>query len=215
MNIHDFEGYIFDLDGTLLDSMEIWQKIYAAPFREVGLSMPKNLLEKINHLSLADSAKYTVQNTSIHLSAADLAAKWLKTARWAYARDVQLKEGARELLRQLHDADKRLGIATATPKGVFEPCLEREGIAELFMSATSVDEVPRGKGFPDIYREEARRLGLSADECLVFEDSHMGAQGAKDGGFAVVGVYDKQSAKFAKQMQKLCDKYVYSLDELL
>ena len=81
MNIHAFEGYIFDLDGTLLDSMEIWQKIYAAPFREVGLSMPKNLLEKINHLSLADSAKYTVQNTSIHLSAADLAAKWLSA--WA------------------------------------------------------------------------------------------------------------------------------------
>ncbi len=118
-------------------------------------------------------------------------------------------------MEKLHSTGKRLGIATATPRGIFEPCLERHGIADFFMSATSVDEVPRGKGFPDIYREEASRLGLFSGECLVFEDSHMGAQGAKDGGFQVVGVYDKQSAKFAKQMQKTCDKYVYSLKELL
>ena len=79
---------------------------------------------------------------------------------------------------------------------------------------TGRDAAQCGKGFPDIYREEARRLGLSAGECVVFEDSHMGVHGAKDGGFAVVGVYDKQSAKFAKQMQKDCDMYVYSLEEL-
>ena len=139
----------------------------------------------------------------------------MKTARWTYAHDIELKEGAYELLEKLHSTGKRLGIATATPRGIFEPCLERHGIADFFMSATSVDEVPRGKGFPDIYREEASRLGLFSGECLVFEDSHMGAQGAKDGGFQVVGVYDKQSAKFAKQMQKTCDKYVYSLKELL
>ena len=215
MNLYSFEGYIFDLDGTLLDSMEVWQKIYARPFQDVGMSMPKNLLEKINHLSLSDSAVFTVENTGIPLTPRELAEKWVKTARWTYAHDIELKEGAYELLEKLHSMGKRLGIATATPRGIFEPCLERHGIADFFMSATSVDEVPRGKGFPDIYREEASRLGLFSGECLVFEDSHMGAQGAKDGGFQVVGVYDKQSAKFAKQMQKTCDIYVYSLKELL
>ena len=215
MNLYSFEGYIFDLDGTLLDSMEVWQKIYARPFQDVGMSMPKNLLEKINHLSLSDSAVFTVENTGIPLTPRELAEKWVKTARWTYAHDIELKEGAYELLEKLPSPGKRLGIATATPRGIFEPCLERHGIADFFMSATSVDEVPRGKGFPDIYREEASRLGLFSGECLVFEDSHMGAQGAKDGGFQVVGVYDKQSAKFAKQMQKTCDKCVYSLKELL
>ncbi len=215
MNLYSFEGYIFDLDGTLLDSMEVWQKIYARPFQDVGMSMPKNLLEKINHLSLSDSAVFTVENTGRPLTPRELAEKGVKTARWTYAHDIELKEGAYELLEKLHSTGKRLGIATATPRGIFEPCLERHGIADFFMSATSVDEVPRGKGFPDIYREEASRLGLFSGECLVFEDSHMGAQGAKDGGFQVVGVYDKQSAKFAKQMQKTCDKYVYSLKELL
>ena len=215
MNLYSFEGYIFDLDGTLLDSMEVWQKIYARPFQDVGMSMPKNLLEKINHLSLSDSAVFTVENTGIPLTPRELAEKWVKTARWTYAHDIELKEGAYELLEKLHSMGKRLGIATATPRGIFEPCLERHGIADFFMSATSVDEVPRGKGFPDIYREEASRLGLFFFFFLVFEDSHIGAQGAKDGGFQVVGVYDKQSAKFAKQMQKTCDKYVYSLKELL
>ncbi len=214
MNIYSFEGYIFDLDGTLLDSMEVWQKIYARPFRDVGMSMPKNLLEQINHLSLSDSARFTVEKTGIPFSPQELAERWVKTAQWVYAHDIELKDGAYELLTRLHGMGKRLGIATATPRGIFEPCLERHRIAELFMSATSVDEVPRGKGFPDIYREEARRLGLSAGECVVFEDSHMGVRGAKDGGFTVVGVYDKQSAKFAKQMQKDCDMYVYSLEEL-
>ena len=128
---------------------------------------------------------------------------------------MRLKEGAKELLLELYRRGKRIGIATANPQGIFEACLKKEGIADLFMSATSVDEVPRGKGFPDIYREEARRLGLSAGECLVFEDSHMGVRGAKDGGFAVVGVYDKQSEKFAAQMQKECDAYVRSLAELI
>ena len=214
MNIYSYEGYIFDLDGTLLDSMEVWQKIYARPFQDVGMSMPKNLLEQINHLSLLDSARFTVEKTGIPYTPQELAEKWVKTARWVYAHDMELKAGAYGLLSRLHDMGKRLGIATATPRGIFEPCLERHGIADFFMSATSVDEVPRGKGFPDIYREEARRLGLSAGECVVFEDSHMGVHGAKDGGFAVVGVYDKQSAKFAKQMQKDCDMYVYSLEEI-
>ena len=214
MNLYSFEGYIFDLDGTLLDSMEAWQKIYARPFQDVGMSMPKNLLEQINHLSLMDSARFTVDKTGLPYTPQELADKWVKTARWVYGHDIELKEGTYELLEKLRSAGKRLGIATATPRGIFEPCLERHGIADFFMSATSVDEVPRGKGFPDIYREEARRLGLTAGECLVFEDSHMGAQGAKDGGFKVVGVYDKQSAKFAKLMQKVCDKYVYSLTEL-
>lgn len=214
MNIYSYEGYIFDLDGTLLDSMEVWQKIYARPFQDVGMSMPKNLLEQINHLSLLDSARFTVEKTGIPYTPQELAEKWVKTARWVYAHDIELKAGAYGLLSRLHDMGKRLGIATATPRGIFEPCLERHGIADFFMSATSVDEVPRGKGFPDIYREEARRLGLSAGECVVFEDSHMGVHGAKDGGFTVVGVYDKQSAKFAKQMQKDCDMYVYSLEEI-
>lgn len=215
MNIYSFEGYIFDLDGTLLDSMEVWRKIYAAPFKEAGMSMPKNLLEQINHLSLNDSARFTVERTGLPFSPAELVEKWTGTARWVYAHDVGLKEGAKELLLELYRRGKRIGIATANPQGIFEACLKREGIADLFMSATSVDEVPRGKGFPDIYREEARRLGLSAGECLVFEDSHMGVRGAKDGGFAVVGVYDKQSEKFAAQMQKECDAYVRSLAELI
>lgn len=215
MNIYSFEGYIFDLDGTLLDSMEVWRKIYAAPFKEAGMSMPKNLLEQINHLSLNDSARFTVERTGLPFSPSELMQKWMGTARWVYAHDVRLKEGAKELLLELYRRGKRIGIATANPQGIFEACLKREGIADLFMSATSVDEVPRGKGFPDIYREEARRLGLSAGECLVFEDSHMGVRGAKDGGFAVVGVYDKQSEKFAAQMQKECDAYVRSLAELI
>ena len=215
MNIYSFEGYIFDLDGTLLDSMEVWRKIYAAPFKEAGMSMPKNLLEQINHLSLNDSARLTVERTGLPFSPSELVQKWTGTARWVYAHDVRLKEGAKELLLELYRRGKRIGIATANPQGIFEACLKKEGIADLFMSATSVDEVPRGKGFPDIYREEARRLGLSAGECLVFEDSHMGVRGAKDGGFAVVGVYDKQSEKFAAQMQKECDAYVRSLAELI
>ena len=137
MNIYSFEGYIFDLDGTLLDSMEVWRKIYAAPFKEAGMSMPKNLLEQINHLSLNDSARFTVERTGLPFSPSELVQKWTGPARWVYAHDVRLKEGAKELLLELYRRGKRIGIATANPQGIFEACLKREGIAGCFPRANA------------------------------------------------------------------------------
>lgn len=215
MNLKDYQGFIFDLDGTLLESMDLWSKIYKQVFTDEGMSMPRNYLLNINHMSLHDSAVYTVKNTSLPLTEKEITDKWSRLAKWQYAHNVELKEGAAELLEKLNNAGGLIGIATANPKGIFEQCLRRNRIDKYFLSSTSVDEVTRGKGEPDIYFAAARKLGLHPEDCVVFEDSHMGIQGAKKGGFATVGVYDRQSAQYAKEMQKICDIYVRSLTELL
>lgn len=209
------KAYIFDLDGTLLDSMGVWDKVYAAPFEEYGIDVPDDYMMKVNHMSLKDCVKYTLYNTPLPCDADRLNGIWWKNAYREYAENVPLKEGADELLRFLHSAGIRLAVATASPYSLFVPCLKRLGVYDLFDVFVSTDEVERGKDSPDVYLKAAERLALSPEKCAVIEDSHVGIASAKAAGFFTVGVYDKASEKYEDLIKRYADVYVHSLFEVL
>ncbi len=159
-NLKDIKGFIFDLDGTLLDSMAVWVKIYESLFTEHGKTMPDGYLYHVNHLSMAEGAKYTAQNTDIGLDEVAIANFWKTKAQVKYANEIKLKPYAYEILDLLSKRGVLLGVATASNKQNVTPCLVNNGIMHFFHSITSVDEVTRGKDYPDIFQRQSEKFSL-------------------------------------------------------
>lgn len=212
--LKDIKGFIFDLDGTLLDSMAVWMKIYESLFTEHGKQMPDGYLYQVNHLSMAEGAKYTANNTDIGLDEDSIAAFWKAKAQVKYASEIQLKPYAREILELLHKRGVLLGVATASNKQNVTPCLVNNGIYELFHSITSVDEVARGKDFPDIYLKQCENFPLAYEDCAAVEDSYVGALSAKNGGLLSIGTYDESGRLHNTELKQNCDIYFQTLKEL-
>lgn len=215
MNLLEFDAYIFDLDGTLLQSMQLWDEIYIKVLNDLGIQNQGDYLQKVNHLSLKDGAEFTVKHFGLEIKTDYLVDLWTKLAGESYKNTIELKPQARELLEYLHSNGKILGVATALSNELFEPCLKNRDIGKYFKATTSIDEVSRGKGFPDIYLKESEKLGVKPHNTVVFEDSLKGIEGAVSGGFHTIGVWDKTSDKLKEQMKSACDKYIYTFEELL
>lgn len=214
-NLLTAKAFIFDLDGTLLDSMPVWDRVYSAPFRQYDIDVPEGYLIKVNHMSLDDCVKYTLENTPLSCDGETLLAIWRSYCEKAYFEEIPLKDGARELLDFLHSKGIKLAIATALPYYLFLPCLKRLGIYQLFDYFVSTDDVSHGKDSPEVYLKAAEKLGLQPSDCTVAEDSHIGIASAKTAGFVTLGVYDKASEKYSGYVKENSDYYVENLREVI
>ncbi|MDD6207505.1 MAG: HAD family phosphatase [Clostridiales bacterium] len=184
-------GAIFDLDGTLLDSANVWSDIDRAFLAKRGFSVPEDYQKTIAPMGFYETACYTIRRFSLDETPEDLIAEWNDMARMAYHQQVLLKPESKDFLDFLHREQIPLAIATASHRDLFEPCLERLGIKDFFSVMLTVQDVGVGKEEPDLYLETARRLGVKPEECLVLEDLPVTIQSASRGGFLTVGVYDQ------------------------
>ncbi|MDD2955797.1 MAG: HAD family phosphatase [Oscillospiraceae bacterium] len=210
-----FKGAIFDLDGTLLDSMGVWRKIDVDFLAQRGLAVPDDYIRAITAMHYQLAAEYTIQRFGLRESPEAVVEEWNRMAQEAYARDVLLKPGARRYLEKLRREGVRIAAATASAEGLYLPALRHNGVEGFFDAFTTVTEVPRGKGFPDIYLLAAQKLGLEPGECAVYEDILAGIRGAKDGGFYAVGIYDRHSDYEWEEIRRLADLSVTGWEELL
>lgn len=210
-----FECAIFDLDGTILDSTDLWNKIDRDFFAERNLILPEDYAKKISPLGFHGAAVYTVERFKLKESVEEVLRVWHSMAVERFKNEIGLKPFAKEYLKHLKNNKIKLCIATASNRELFEPALERNGVLDCFDSITTISEVKRGKGFPDIYLKAAQTAGSDVSRCVVFEDILEGIKGAKLGGFYTVGVYDKQSAKDANKIREISDKYITDYSELM
>ncbi len=204
----DFKAAVFDLDGTLLDSMHVWSDIDCRFLAQRGIEVPPDYMLKVAHLGSYQTALYTKERFGLAESPEEMIAQWLEMAIRFYSEEVTLKNGAAEYLAFLKEKGVKLAVATANDPILYEPALRRTGIAPLFDAVANVDEVKQKKGFPDIYLLAAERLGVPVSETAVFEDIYLGVKGAKDGGFYTVAVYDKTSEPDKDRIQALADEYI-------
>ena len=211
----DFICAIFDLDGTVLDSTDIWTEIDLEFFAERGMELPEGYGKTIAPMGFERAAEYTVNTYGLEETPQEVVAVWNKMSHDKFKNDVKLKPGAKEYLEHLKSRGVVLCIATASQEDMFMPALESNSVSHLFDYVTTLKEVKMGKGFPDIYLKAAEKAGFAAEECIVFEDLLAGVKGAKDGGFYTVAMYDKNSQKDIEKIKITADKLIYNFKELM
>ncbi len=207
---------IFDLDGTLIDSMEIWQEIDEEFFARRGRAVPAGYQERIAHLGFSECAAVTAAEYLPGERAADLEGEWRAMFREKYTAGARrFKAGALGFVRALHAAGYRLGVATASSPELARHALEAGGVGELFSALATVGEAGRNKSFPDVFLHCAASLGARPAECAVFEDNFTALKTAKAAGMLAVGVYDRASAALHGQMRAVADAFVETFAEAM
>lgn len=206
---------IFDLDGTLLDSMGVWDWVDRVFFERRGQTLPPDYGEAVAGLNFYGTACYTIERFGLDETPEQLMAEWQELAEEAYRERIPLKPFAKEYLQKLRREGVRLALATASDECFYRPALARHGVLDWFDAVALVNEVSRGKEFPDVYELAAKRLSVTPSDCVVFEDLPLAVRGAKAGGFYTVGVADESAKAKRAEMEAVSDRFVDGFDELL
>ena len=203
--LKNIEGAVFDLDGTLLDSSWVWEKVDEKFLGDRGFQVPDDYVDEISPLGAERAAVYTIERFGLNEDKDDIVREWIEMAKKEYA----------EFLEELHKLNIKMAVATSSDRELFMKTLEREGILKYFQKIVTVDEVERGKGYPDIYEEAARRIKVNPHKCLVFEDILAGVTGASLGEFNVVAVFDEKSKHNWEKIKSISKYSINDYKELL
>ena len=206
----NFKAVIFDLDGSLLNSMDIWEKIDADFLKKRNIPVPENYVATICSMSFKEAAEYTVHLFDLKESVDDIVREWNEMAQYEYAHHVELAPYALDYLRELKHLNIKIAVATGLPEELYKPCLLNNHVYKMFDALCSTEQVSRGKEYSDIFLFTARCLDILPQDCLVFEDVLPAVKSAKQAGMIVCGVYDKYSAHQKKQIMDMADSYLYS-----
>ena len=201
------KGAIFDLDGTLLDSMFIWDTFGEDYLRTLGKEPEENLAEAFKTFTLEQAAEYYIAHYGVTLSVKEIIDGINNTVAELYRTKVTLKDGVREFLEALKSQGVKMCVATVTDRPIAEEILVKLGIRDYFLEILTCAEVGYNKETPHIYRAALGVLGTKKDKTVVLEDSLHALMTAKNDGFTVAAVYDKQESKQV-EMRAAADYYI-------
>lgn len=208
------QAVIFDMDGTLIDSMWMWKEIDIEYLGKFGIPLPPTLQHEIEGKSFSETAAYFKETFQIPHTIDEIKNHWNCMAWEKYEKEVPVKEGVVEFLQYLKGRGVKMGIATSNSRELAEMVLEKRGLAPYFDAVHTSCEVEKGKPFPDVYELVAERLGVQPEHCLVFEDVIQGILAGKSAHMKVCAVYDEYSAEQDEEKKRLADYYINSYTEL-
>ena len=201
------KGAIFDLDGTLLDSMFIWDTIGEVYLRSLDIEPRENLAEAFKTFTLEQAAEYYREHYGVALSVNEIVDGVNEMVAKLYRTKVTLKDGVRDFLEALKSQGVKMCVATVTDRPIVEDVLNRLGIRDFFTEIFTCAEVGYNKETPHIYRAALKALGTKKDETVVFEDALHALMTAKNDGFPVAAVYDKHELR-QTEMKENSDYYI-------
>lgn len=209
------KALLFDMDGSMIDSMWIWRSIDIAYLGRFGIPLPDNLQQCIEGMSFSETACYFKERFQLPDSVEQIKADWTQMARDKYANEVPLKKGVPALLSYCRETGIKLGIATSNARDLAETVLSAHGILSWFDCVLTSCEVEKGKPAPDIYLAVAEKLQTAPADCLVFEDIVPGIQAGLAAGMRVCAVYDKYSTYQDEEKRRLADYYINDFTEFM
>jgi len=215
----DFEGAIFDMDGTLLDSMAMWATFASDFLRSKGITPEQNLDKKIEVFTVEQVAAYFAKNYLKTEQITDIILDINKSVLTYYEQKSTLKPGVAKFLQALYDHNIRMCVATATPKKLAYSALKRNNILHFFPASSggiiSCSDIGINKDSTEFYTTTLQKLCTPRVKTIVFEDVLHAVKSAKKAGFKVIAIYDESSSKNEKKIKNLADKYIYSFNDLL
>lgn len=210
-----YSTYLFDFDGTLVDSMPTYVSVMLRILDENDVSYTSDIIKIITPLGYLGTAKYYVEQLGLKMSVESIVERMNRYAYNEYAYNIKAKENVIETLKKLKNMGADLNVLTASPHSVLDVCLKRLGIFDIFTNVWSCDDFSTTKADPNIYVSAAKRIGEPVDEILFLDDNYNADKTAKSAGMKVCGVYDASSDEYTDEIKQVSHHYVYDLSELL
>ena len=201
-------GVIFDIDGTLIDSMSFWDDLGARYLMSIGVEPEADLGQVLFTMSLEQGAAYMKEHYALSSSEEEIRAGVLGVIDHFYRKEVPLKPGMREIVEDYHRRSIPMTLATTSDKELVTAALTRLGLFGYFDRLYTATELKTNKQEPRIYQEAARSMGTSPEETAVYEDVLHAIKTAHDAGFYTIAVYDAASDKDWEAIQQLADECV-------
>lgn len=212
----EIQAVIFDLDGTVVDSMWMWDKIDEEFLGQFGSEVPTDMQEAIEGMSFTETACYFKERFKfLPFSVEQLKEIWNEMAYDKYANEVPLKPGVLEYLKYLKENGIKTGIASSNSKELVMTAIQNLGVEQYFDSVHTACEVEKGKPAPDIYLLVAKDLGIDPCHCMVFEDVPAGIMAGNSAGMKTYAVADVYSENLKEQKKELADAYIETYFEML
>lgn len=208
------KGYIFDMDGTLLDSLDAWVNIGNRYLESLGLAPAPDLDEKLNHMALSDGSKYVKERFHLKETTDEIISGIRDLINNKYAYEIELKEGVRDFLQGCKEKQYKMCVLTASDSQLAKKAFQRLGVLEYFEDIYACHEIGLTKKDPQSYIEVAKKMQLLPQECTVVEDALYAIKTAKEAGFYVKAIYDKANQHEWDSISKEADESYYTFKDM-
>lgn len=213
--LNKYKGIIFDLDGTLVDSMWVWEQIDIEFLEGHGVTGSVDFQEEIEGMSFTETSTYFKEHFKLKASVEEIIEDLVNRAMDSYKNRVKIKANVIELLEHFKSRNIPMGVGTSNSKELAQATLEGNNIRSYFKTVNTSCEVNKGKPSPDIFLKVASVLGVEPKDCLVFEDTMAGVQAAKAAGMDVIAIYDEVTTISVERMKAEATKFIYNYSEIL
>ena len=200
--------YLFDFDGTLVDSMPTYAAFMRRILDDNGIKYGPDIMKIITPLGYHGTADYYINELGLKLTHDEAVGLMHKYALDAYTNTIPAKANVVKVVKQLKARGDCLNVLTASPHPMLDPCLKRLGIYDLFTNVWSCEDFATTKADPNIYHMAAERIGEKVGNIMFLDDNFNADRTAKEAGMLVCGVYDDTSAEYTAEMKALCDYYI-------
>ncbi|MBE6787926.1 MAG: HAD family phosphatase [Ruminococcaceae bacterium] len=208
------KAYLFDFDGTLVDSMPTYVSSMLRILDENGIEYGDDLVKIITPLGLLGTAEYYIK-MGVKKSREEIIAKMKEYMYEEYLHNIPAKDNVISVLKTLKQKGAKLNVLTASPHVTLDPCLKRLGVFDLFDNVWSCDDFETTKANPQIYVKSAEKIGERVEDVLFLDDNYNADLTAKKAGMQVCAVYDESSKDYIEEMKQVADYYIYDFKELL
>lgn len=211
----DYNAIIFDMDGTLIDSLNIWVETDKRFAQKYGKTYDSDLSSAMKTMHFESACEFLVQNLGLDISPKQAAKELIEIVTDFYLNDTPLKPSVREYLTLQRDKGIKMCVATSNDKSLASATLKNLGILEMFDFIITSDEVGSSKDSPEIFKIAAERLGSTPEKTLVFEDSLHALKSASQAGFYTVGIYDEFHIDDTKELEQNTQIIINNYTELM